>query len=84
MYIKTDKRDELLKYLNKKEIKATFHYIPLHSSIAGQKYGKFVGIDKYTTKESNNLIRLPLFYKIEEKKIKEIIKHIKEFYENSF
>ena len=83
-YIKTDKRDELLKYLNKKEIKATFHYIPLHSSIAGQKYGKFVGIDKYTTKESNNLIRLPLFYKIEEKKIKEIIKHIKEFYENSF
>jgi dTDP-4-amino-4,6-dideoxygalactose transaminase len=61
-YIKTSKRDELLKYLNDNKIMATFHYVPLHSSLAGKIYGKFTGIDEYTTIESKKLIRLPIYY----------------------
>ena len=44
---------------------ATFHYVPLHSSLAGKIYGKFVGVDEHTTIESNKLIRLPIFYNME-------------------
>jgi len=78
-YIKTDKRDELLKYLNKKGIKAVFHYVPLHTSPAGKKFGVFIGKDKWTTKESNRLIRLPLFYGIKEEEIQTVIINIKKY-----
>ena len=81
-YIKTDKRDELLKYLNKKGIKAVFHYVPLHTSPAGKKFGEFVGKDKWTTKESKRLIRLPLFYGIKEEEIQVVITSIKEYLKN--
>ena len=43
---------------------AVFHYVPLHSAPAGRKFGRFNGEDRYTTKESEILIRLPLFYSI--------------------
>lgn len=82
-YIKTkdlEERTQLMDYLNTSGIKAIFHYVPLHSSLAGQKYGEFVGEDVYTTKESERLLRLPLFYGIEEDKINYIISKIKMFY----
>ena len=41
-----------------------FHYIPLHSSPAGEAFGQFVGEDRFTTKESERLLRLPLFYNL--------------------
>lgn len=57
-----DQRTQMLDYLRKKGIYAVFHYVPLHSSKAGKEFGKFVGDDIYTTKESDRLLRLPMFY----------------------
>ncbi len=82
-YIKTknlEDRTNLMNYLNQSGIKAIFHYVPLHTSIAGEKYGDFVGEDRYTTKESDRLLRLPMYYGLEDKKIDYIISKIKAFY----
>ena len=57
-----DQRTQMLDYLRKKGIYAVFHYVPLHSSKAGKEFGEFVGDDIYTTKESDRLLRLPIFY----------------------
>lgn len=66
-YIKlrdNDDRSDLIAYLKEAEIMAVFHYIPLHSSPAGETFGRFAGEDRYTTKESERLLRLPLFYNL--------------------
>lgn len=55
-------RSILQKYLKNKGIASTFHYVPLHTSKAGEKYGKFIGKDNHTTAESDKLLRLPLYY----------------------
>lgn len=57
-----DQRTQMLDYLRKKSIYAVFHYVPLHSFKAGKEFGEFVGDDIYTTKESDRLLRLPMFY----------------------
>ena len=57
-----DERTKLIDFLKKNDISAVFHYIPLHSAEAGLKFGRFNGEDKYTTKESERLLRLPLYY----------------------
>ena len=59
---------------------AVFHYIPLHNSPAGKKFGKFNGEDKYTTLESEKLIRLPMYYGITKADQDVVIKEIREFY----
>ncbi|MFW2601132.1 dTDP-4-amino-4,6-dideoxygalactose transaminase [Aliarcobacter butzleri] len=82
-YIKVkdlEQRTDLLDYLKENSIYAVFHYIPLHSSEAGLKFSKFVGKDIYTTKESEKLIRLPMYYKLEDKDIKHIINIIYKFF----
>lgn len=82
-YIKTEnlkERTKLLSYLRKQEIGAVFHYIPLHSAPAGRKYGEFVGKDKYTTSESEKIIRLPLYYGMKESDIDKVIETVCEFY----
>ena len=64
-YIKVkdlDERTRLIEYLKENGVNAVFHYIPLHSSPAGKELGRFCGEDCYTTKESERLLRLPLFY----------------------
>lgn len=73
-------RTELIQYLKKNEILAVFHYIPLHSSPAGLKYGEFVGEDTFTTKESERLVRLPLYYQINDNDLDKVIRCVKEFY----
>ncbi|HPS31024.1 MAG TPA: dTDP-4-amino-4,6-dideoxygalactose transaminase [bacterium] len=55
-------RTSLIEYLKENGIQAVFHYIPLHSAPAGKKYGRFSGEDRYTTKESEKLLRLPIYY----------------------
>ena len=74
-----EERSELIEYLKQKDILAVFHYIPLHSSPAGLEFGRFDGEDKFTTLESERLVRLPLYYNIELKFLDNIIKQIKEF-----
>lgn len=83
-YIKTlnlEERTELIQYLKYNKILAVFHYIPLHSSPAGLRYGYFSGDgDKFTTKESERLLRLPLYYGLQEEEIEFITCKIQEFY----
>jgi len=82
-YIKCNnlcERTSLIKYLKNKEITSAFHYIPLHSSEAGLKFGRFNGEDKYTTKESERLLRLPMYFGLEPSKIEYVIDNIYGFY----
>lgn len=57
-----DDRTAFIVYMKEKGINCVFHYVPLHSAPAGLKFGRFNGIDEYTTKESDRLVRLPLYY----------------------
>ena len=82
-YIKAmdlDTRTRLITFLKEQGIQAVFHYIPLHTAPAGQKFGRFHGRDIYTTKESEALVRLPLFYSLEDAQVEYIIDKVKEFY----
>lgn len=84
-YFKTknlEERTKLIDFLKQNEIKATFHYIPLHSSPAGNMFGIFNGKDEYTTSESEKLIRLPLYYNLSEDDQTKVINCIKEFYKS--
>ena len=75
-----DERTSLIDFLKENNINAVFHYIPLHSAEAGLKFGRFHGEDKYTTKESERLLRLPFYYGLKEENVKYITSKIKEFY----
>lgn len=75
-----DVRTALLEHLKQNDILAVFHYIPLHSAPAGLKFGRFDGEDLFTTKESERLIRLPMYYNLQEKEQDMIIQTIKKFY----
>ncbi len=82
-YIKTKdigERSLLISYLKENGISAVFHYIPLHSSPAGLQFGRFHGEDKYTTKESERLLRLPMYYGLSEEEISFVCDKVKEFY----
>ena len=82
-YIKVsdlETRTELISYLKEKGIMAVFHYVPLHSAPAGRKFGRFNGEDRYTTKESERLVRLPLFYSIADDMVEYIINIISDYY----
>ena len=75
-----EERSSLIKFLKENEISTVFHYIPLHGAPAGQKFGRFHGEDVYTTKESERLTRLPLYYGLEAEKVLKVCDKIKEFY----
>lgn len=57
-----EERTKFITYLKENGILSVFHYVPLHTAPAGIKYGRFAGEDKYTTKESERLVRLPMYY----------------------
>ena len=83
-YIKTkdmEERSRLIEYLKKNEILSVFHYVPLHSAPAGLKFGRFHGEDKYTTKESERILRLPLFYKLTADQVEYIANQVRAFYQ---
>lgn len=75
-----EERSRLISFVKSKEIGCVFHYIPLHTAPAGKKYGRFVGEDKYTTKESERLVRLPMYYGLTPDNVEEICEVVKEFY----
>lgn len=82
-YLKVDDlqtRTALLKHLTYNGILAVFHYVPLHSSPAGMRFGRFHGEDKYTTNESNRLLRLPMFYGLKTEEIEYICGKVYEFF----
>lgn len=75
-------RTKLLAYLKKEGVLSVFHYVPLHSSPAGLKFGRFHGQDNYTTKESEKLIRLPMYYNLGTAAISTVTGILKTFFEN--
>ncbi|MED9967604.1 MAG: dTDP-4-amino-4,6-dideoxygalactose transaminase [Blautia sp.] len=66
-------RTRLLRYLRENGINSVFHYVPLHSSPAGLRFGRFAGEDIYTTRESERLLRLPMFYNLDMEQVKRIV-----------
>ncbi|MBQ7359879.1 MAG: dTDP-4-amino-4,6-dideoxygalactose transaminase [Lachnospiraceae bacterium] len=83
-YIKAkdlEERTAFINFLKEKGVMSVFHYVPLHSAPAGVKYGRFHGEDKYTTKESERLARLPLYYGLTMEQVDYICDTVIEFYE---
>ncbi len=82
-YIKVkdlETRTRLLVYLRARKIMASFHYVPLHSSVAGQKFGRLHGEDKWTTRESERLLRLPLFTGIGTDEVERVCAAVRGFF----
>ena len=82
-YIKVkdiEERSSLINYLKARDIETVFHYIPLHSSPAGLKWGTFHGEDIYTTRESERLLRLPMYYGLTPEDADLVISSIKEYF----
>ena len=82
-YIKAkdlEERTALISFLKENGILAVFHYIPLHTAPAGVRFGRFHGEDVYTTRESERLCRLPMYYKLTSEEVSYITGKVKEFY----
>ncbi len=82
-YIKTrdlKERTALIDFLKEKGVMAVSHYVPLHSAPAGLKFGRFHGEDRYTTRESERLLRLPMYYGLKAEQVSYICDKVKEFY----
>ena len=73
-------RSELIAFLRARDVETVFHYIPLHTAPAGLKCGRFHGEDRYTTAESERLLRLPMYYKLTPGDAEKVINGIKDFY----
>ncbi|QKS92640.1 dTDP-4-amino-4,6-dideoxygalactose transaminase [Treponema phagedenis] len=82
-YIKVkdiEERTQLIQYLKTKDVGAVFHYVPLHSAPAGIKYGRFEGSDTYTTKESERLLRLPMYYGLKNSDVDYVVEQVYKFF----
>ncbi len=75
-----EERSALISFLKERDILAVFHYVPLHSAPAGLRFGRFHGEDRYTTVESDRLVRLPLYYKLTIEDQDRVIKAVRDFY----
>ena len=75
-----EQRTEFIAYLKAHGVASSFHYVPLHSAPAGIQYGRFAGVDEYTTKESNRLTRLPLYYGLTEDDRAAVVQVVKDFF----
>ncbi len=74
-------RQDYINYMKQNEISCVFHYVPLHSAPAGLKFGRFNGEDKYTTIESDRLVRLPFYYNIAEEDLQKVITNTLKYFE---
>ena len=82
-YIKAkdiEERSRLIEYLKQNGIYSVFHYIPLHTAPAGKEYGRFHGRDRYTTKESERLLRLPMYYGLKSSDVEYVCSKVLDFY----
>ena len=73
-------RTALISFLKERDILAVFHYVPLHSAPAGERFGRFDGEDRYTTAESDRLLRLPMYYGLTAEDRGRVIAAVKEFF----
>ncbi|MDR0947924.1 MAG: dTDP-4-amino-4,6-dideoxygalactose transaminase [Lachnospiraceae bacterium] len=85
-YLKTkdlSERNALIDHLSEEGILAVSHYVPLHSAPAGKKYGRFFEEDRFTTKESDRLLRLPMYFGLTQEQVDMICDRIHAFYHAS-
>lgn len=75
-----EERTKFIKYMKENEVGVVFHYIPLHSAPAGNKFGRFNDEDEYTTKESERLLRLPMYYGLNKDNTGRVVMCIKKYY----
>lgn len=75
-----DERSKFISFLKDNGVISTFHYVPLHSSPAGKKFGRFHGADVYTTQESERLVRLPMYYGMSDEDQYTVIQHVREYF----
>lgn len=73
-------RTAFIDHLKGRGVMAVFHYVPLHSSPAGLRYGRFSGADEFTTRESDRLVRLPLYYGLAEKDRETVVEAVLDFF----
>jgi dTDP-4-amino-4,6-dideoxygalactose transaminase len=73
-------RADFIRHLKRKDVLSVFHYIPLHSSPAGSKFGRMNGMDNFTTTESERLVRLPLYYQMSDEQVKTVIEASRSFF----
>lgn len=78
-----DERQALIDHLRKSSISSVFHYIPLHSSLAGKRFGSFSGVDQYTTKDSERILRLPMYFDLTENDVQQVCDSIFDFFKNA-
>lgn len=76
-----DERTQFIEHMKNCGVQCVFHYIPLHSAPAGLKFGRFDGVDEFTTKESERLIRLPMYYGMTKEDQNKVIEAVRNFYE---
>ena len=83
-YIKVrdlEQRGDFINYMKSKDVLTVFHYVPLHTAPAGLKYGRFHGEDNFTTRESDRLVRLPMYYALTEDDVNYICECVHEYFE---
>lgn len=73
-------RSDFINFMKDKGVSPAFHYVPLHSAPAGQKYGRFCGEDRFTTSHSERLVRLPLYYELSDEQVKYVVDCVRKFY----
>lgn len=84
-YVKVENlelRTKLIEFMKEQGIMLVFHYIPLHSAPGGLKYGRFFGDDIVTTKESERLLRLPLYYSMTDHEMEHVVSAIHRYFAN--
>lgn len=75
-----EERTALIAHMRENGVQCVFHYVPLHSAPAGKKFGRFFGADQFTTKESERLVRLPMYYGLTEDNRKNVVQTFLKFY----
>ncbi|MEG1244962.1 dTDP-4-amino-4,6-dideoxygalactose transaminase [Gordonibacter sp.] len=77
-----EERTAFIAHMRQAGVQCVFHYIPLHSAPAGKKFGRFAGEDRFTTKESERLVRLPLYYGLSEEHRRTVIDAVRSFFDS--
>ncbi len=76
-------RTALIEWMKARDVLCVFHYVPLHSAPAGLKFGRFAGEDVYTTRESDRLLRLPMYYGLKTDEVAEVVRAVAAFYRHA-
>lgn len=75
-----NQRTDFISFLRSRGVQASFHYVPLHSSPAGERFGRFSGIDEFTTRESDRLVRLPMYYGMDKEDRERVIGAVLDYF----